>query len=61
MDEGSAEGYGGCILDLEVELRGRWEDAIIRRCIGYGVAYNLADFDTAGLMQEQHFVVVRTV
>jgi hypothetical protein len=37
-----------------MELLGRGEDAILRGYVGYGVADDLADFDAADLMYEQH-------
>ena len=56
MNEGSAEGYRGGVLDFEMEMGGRGKYPIMCRCISNCVPYYFSDFDAAGLMHEEHFV-----
>lgn len=54
MDPGGAQGNGRGILDLEVQVGGRGEDAVVAGGVSQGVADDLADLDGAGLVNEQH-------
>lgn len=54
MDVGGAEGYGGGILDLEVESCWRRDDSVVCGGIGNGVTDDLSNLHTASLVKEQH-------
>jgi hypothetical protein len=54
MYESSTEGYRGRVFDLEEEVRGRRENAVVRGRIGYGVADYFSDFEAADLVKEEH-------
>ncbi len=52
--EGSPEGDRGRVLDAEVEGGRRREDTVVCWSIGDVVADNFADFEGAGLVEEEH-------
>lgn len=54
VDEGGSEGYGGAVLNSEVQDFGRRENAIVLRRVGNRVADNLPYLDTPGLVKQQH-------
>lgn len=55
MQVSGSQGNGAGILDLEVQLFGGGQDAIVGWRVGESVADDLTDLDRAGLVEEQHF------
>ncbi|OAF60434.1 hypothetical protein VC83_03387 [Pseudogymnoascus destructans] len=54
VHEGCAQGDGRGVLDAKVQVGGVREDAVPRGRVGDGVADDLADFEGAGLLEEEH-------
>lgn len=54
MDEGCAERDGSCVFDAQVEGGGRGKDAVVCGRVGDCVADDFADFEGAGLVEEEH-------
>jgi hypothetical protein len=59
MQPSGAEWYRRSILDFHMQMLGRGQDAIIARCIRQSVANDLANLDTASLVDEEHFARYR--
>ncbi|KFX95981.1 hypothetical protein O988_05537 [Pseudogymnoascus sp. VKM F-3808] len=61
MHERRAQGDGRGVLDAQVEVGRVRKDAVARGGVGDGVADDLADFEVAGLLEEEHREDMRSV